>query len=167
MGLMDFERARELVKFGKFLITHLDIPTNSEDLDWFFLLDHYERSNTPTTPGLTYLNWVVSRYFDQDPQEVRYSKSQKDELAKPRRIVQFLALKKFNYKANEIKRFYEKKSHGTISHNANSVEGEMETNKVFASEVNKLLYKVTSYEETRQVTRDDSTGVFKSVQDSK
>jgi chromosomal replication initiation ATPase DnaA len=138
MGLMDFEKSRDLVKFGKFLVNHLDIPVQGDDLDWFFILDQYQQSEMPTIPGLMYMNWVISKYFDQDPQEVRYSKSQRDELARPRRIAQYLAIKKFGYKSSQVQKFYEKKAHATILYNAKTVENEMKTDKLLASDVNKF-----------------------------
>jgi hypothetical protein len=166
MALLDFDKTRELVKFGKFLITHFQIPIDGDGPDWFYIIDQFQRMETPSVPGLMYLNWVVSRYFDQDPLEVRFSKSQRDELAKPRRICQYFAIKKFDYKASQVKKFYEKKSHATILYNAKTVEGELQTNKLLASEINKLLYKLTSYEETRQITKDSPNGIFGSVQSS-
>jgi hypothetical protein len=166
MALLDFEKTRDLVKFGKFLINHFEIPVGDDDPDWFYIIDQYQRLQTPTVPGLLYLNWVVSRYFDQDPLEVRFSKSQRDELAKPRRICQYFAIKKFDYKSSQVQKFYEKKAHATILYNAKTVEGEMQTNKLLASDISKLLYKLTSYEETRQVTRDNPNGIFGSVQSS-
>ena len=163
---MDFETSKRLVKFGEFLVTYLGSTINNDDLDWSYILDQYQEGKIPRAPGLMYLNWVVSWYYDQEPLEVRYNKRKIEELAKPRRVAQYLALKKFGYKLKDIQEFYGKKAHATIISNAATVENEIETNKVLENDVNDILNKIISYGETREVTRDNSTRIFGSVQSS-
>jgi pyoverdine/dityrosine biosynthesis protein Dit1 len=163
MELMDFDKSKSLVEFGKFLVTHL--KSTEDNLDWSYILDQYLEGQIPKAPGLMYINWVVSWYYDQDPVEVRHNKKRIKELAKPRRIVQYLALKKFGYKLKDIQEFYQKKAHATVISNAATVENEMETNKALKNDIIDLIQKIISYGETREVKRDDSSRIFGSIQE--
>ena len=152
MAITDFEEMEQLVKFGKFLMAHLSVPLVPEKVDWNYILSEYTKTVMTTIPGLMYTNWVIATYYNQDPAEVRFSKRRKQELTRPRRVAQYIMLRVFGYRPTEVKRFYEMKQHGTISSNANTVENEMQTSKILRQDVEKLILKLTSYEEQRQDT---------------
>ena len=147
---------RESLKgFGEFTLRFLNVAIDVNEIKWnevLFAYHNYRKDHTMKInekkvdlfrPGLIYINWVVSKFYDVNPLEVREGNSRKRTLTKPRQVAHYISQSLFKYTYGSIGEFYNK-DHSTIMHSVKTVENEISTNKAFKIEIaiiiNKLNY---------------------------
>lgn len=140
----------KLSNFGKFLLRYLNVVINIDEINWDEVSDAYEeylknqiieirrKDTNISRPGLLYINWVISKYYDVDPWLVREGKSRKRELTKPRQVGHYIAVSVFKYTLQATGEFYHK-NHSTILHSKKTVENEMEIDKKYKEEILNII----------------------------
>lgn len=132
------------IPFAKFVIDHLELHENSEEIDWKLMIKKYESLYSPTEedfknkPGLMYINWTVSNHYGYNAQIVRNGEGRDREITKPRQIAHYVAREVYGYTFQQIGDFYGK-DHATIIYSVKTVKDEMDTNKRFKEEITTLL----------------------------
>ena len=146
----------QLKEFGRFLLKHLNVIINIEQLDWDIIYSHYEKFKEDKKiyeqpeqvrvrrPGLMYINWFVANYFGFDSLLVQTLKTRKREITKARQVGHYISVKIFKYTQEEVTEFYDyMKQRSTIHHSIKAVENDMETNAEYKEEILTLISRIT------------------------
>jgi len=141
-------------KYGEFLLKHLNVAINMNEIDWSEILAAYEKYLEDEIierkeqeaidlfrPGLLYINWIISTHYKVDPVVVREGKCRKRELTKARQIGHYAAVVLFRYTLQTVGDFYGK-DHATILHSRRTVQNEIDTNKEYKLEVLHVFNKL-------------------------
>ena len=150
-------------RFGKYLLSHLGIVDNPDDLDWRYIVNEYKKITVKTKPGLMYINWLVATHFGLEPNDVRIIKKQ-PVYTTPKYIVMYLATSLYKYTQFELRDFYTVKNHSSVSIAITRVEGWLDTDKYFKVDIEQITNKLLGYEQIYQKPIRDTIGSFGSIQ---
>lgn len=145
-------------RFGKYLLAHLGIIENPDDMDWDYIVSEYNKLSIKTKPGLMYINWLVATHFDQDPYEVRTNKMRKPDLITPKHTVMYLATTLYNYTQYDLRDFYGLNERSTISSALRKIEGWLTSDKYFKAEFEQITNKLLGYEQLYKRPFPDTIG---------
>jgi len=142
-----------LTGFGEFVLRFLNVAIDVNEIKWDDVLkayhkyrrDHIMNENEKRIdlfrPGLVYINWVVSKYYDVDPSIMRGGESRKRISTKPRQVAHYIAVAIFKFTYQSVADFYNK-DHTTILHSVKTVRNEIDTNKNYRSEIVSIIKKL-------------------------
>lgn len=151
-------------RFGKYLLSHLGIVENPDDLDWDFIIRGYSDIIKQTKPGLMYINWVVCNHFGMDAFEIRSIKTNKRTHTMPKHVAMYLATTLFNYTQDELRDFYyHVRNRSSVAHALSKVEGWMQSDKYFKEDVEHITNILLGYEQVYKKPITDTIGVSDSV----
>ena len=153
-------------RFGKYLLSHLGVIENPNDIDWDYIVKEYNKLSVKTKPGLMYINWLVATHFDEDPHEVRTNKVRKPNLITPKHTVMYLATTLYNYTQYDLRDFYGLNERSTISGALRKIEGWLISDKYFKTEFEQITNKLLGYEQVYKRQSTDTIGGGKSFYDS-
>jgi hypothetical protein len=166
---------QDLIHYGKFLLTYLNVAINQEEIDWRETLDSYDRfqqnqliktksgSTDIHRPGLMYINWVVANYFKFDSLLVIENKTRKREWMRVRQTAQYLSVRLFQYTLEKVGVFYDI-DHATVYSNVNRVQNLIDTEPEYKVDVINLINKLTKKKDGEEITSDSPIGEPESVQ---
>ena len=159
----------ELRNFGEFLLRYLNVAVDVNEIRWVDvstaydkyqtsnILDVQEKSIDLFRPGLVYINWVISKYYNVDPVKVRRGKSRKRELTKPRQVAHYIAVVFFNFTLQSVGNFYHK-DHATILYSKKTVQNEIDTNREYKTEILNILNKLKNGNSNQRTSTEGSIG---------
>ncbi len=139
--------------FGEFLLQYLNVSISVDNINWIEVsdaYDKYQRTNIIDAkektidlfkPGLVYINWVVSKYYNVHPIHMRRAKSRKREFTKPRQVAHYIAVVFFNFTLQSVGDFYHR-DHSTILHSKKTVQNEIDFNKAYKTEILNIINKL-------------------------
>ena len=153
-------------RFGKYLLSHLGIVENPDDLDWGYIVKEYQKLSIKIKPGLMYINWLVATHFSQDPFEVRTNKVRKPELITPKHTVMYLAATLYNYTQYDLRDFYGLSERSTISSALTKIEGWLMSDKFFKADFEQITNKLLGYEQIYQKPITDTIGSLGNIQET-
>jgi len=95
----------DLIKFAKFSIDvyGLKIPEN-HPLTWDKIIRNYKRDNYIRRAGMIWLNFIISNFFEEDPDIVR-GDSKEGDTSYARHVTMFF-MSFHNHKRKDIAKFY-------------------------------------------------------------
>ena len=126
------------VKFGKFLLHHLKLVENPDELDWLTIVNRFSRLNSTKQAGLMYITWIVCKEFNQKLTDVRYIKTKKSKLVIPKHVSMYLAERLFNHSQKDIANFFGYKNRSSVSNANVSVEKALFSDKYFKVKLEKI-----------------------------
>lgn len=142
-----------LHRFGKYLVTRLQnqgVTMTITDEDLHTIITAYnsriEGRINKSVPGLMYINWVVARYFNLEPHEVRDKKTRKAEYIKVKHLAMYLAVTLYGYEYTQVLDFYNLVNHATVVHALENIDDYMETDKHYKKAVEELTDKLLGYD---------------------
>jgi len=155
--------------YGEFLLRFLNVAINVNEINWREVEEAYEKYQQDKLleakekpidlfrPGLVYINWVISNYFNADPWLVREGKSRKRELTKPRQIGHYIAVTLYKFTLQQTGTFYNK-DHATVLHSRRTVQNEIDTNKEYRIEVLNIIDKLKNGNSNERTSTERSIG---------
>lgn len=152
-------------RFGKYLLSHLGVINNPDDLDWRYIVGEYKKITVKTKPGLMYINWLVATHLGVEANDVRTIKRQPT-YTTPKYIVMYLATSLYRYTQVELRDFYTIKDRSSVSTAITRVEGWMDTDKHFKTDIEQLTNKLLGYEQIYQRPITDTIGSLGSIQET-
>jgi len=144
-------------RFGVYLLSHLGVIDNPDDLDWRYIVSEYKKLTLKTKPGLMYINWLVAIHFGLDAHDVRTIK-RKPTYTTPKHIAMYLATSLYRYTQIELRDFYDLKDRSSVPSAINKVEGWTQSDKYFREDIEQLTNKLLGYEQIYQRPITDTIG---------
>ena len=124
----------ELMKFGKFLLRELKIPSKR---DWEEIIRKYHMEHLRVRRGVHSINQHISWFFDQDPLEVKKSKSRKENLILAKHVTMYFAITMYELKVKELADFYDCGT-ANVSSSCRKVSNRIDTDNTFRKQIEAL-----------------------------
>lgn len=153
------------ISFGKYVLTRIGANVNTE-LDWNELykaheedlMGQFRKKNKSLIPSIDDVNFIVSKYFDANPEDIRRLKTRRREILGPRQIAQYISEHVLRYNLQAVADYYlNGMHHATIINSRKSVNNMCDTDTVYKSHVNKLIEIITIKQDYGKEIKGDST----------
>ena len=168
-------RRSSFERFGRHIVKSImedySFSIDIDSIDWDGKIKRYLKYQnhglSRSVPGLMYINWVVSKEFDQDPYIVRTVRTRHRKYIYPKHATMYLAVTLYRYEYEPLLEFYDMKNHATIVSALDNVRDLMFSDKNFNEKIQICTDKLLGYGANNENAneRSDTTGSFGSIQD--
>lgn len=139
------------ISFGKFLLTKFNVTTDAEP-NWSELFEAHKRELAREyaekvkglIPSIDDINFVTSRYFGVDPEEVKMSKTRRRIILGPRQVAHYISRILLRHRLQKIADYYHGINHASIINSTRTVKNLYDTDDNYKHNVDKLIEIITT-----------------------